>query len=41
LGAVGPPTVVFLDAARAEVAVTRLVGDVTADTLTESAGRMR
>lgn len=41
LGAVGPPTVVFLNAARAEVPGTRLVGDVTADTLIGSAGRMR
>ncbi len=41
LGAVGPPTVVFLDAARSEMDGTRLVGDVTVDTLTRSAGRLR
>ncbi|MDT8853731.1 protein-disulfide reductase DsbD [Paracoccaceae bacterium Fryx2] len=37
LGAVGPPTVVFLDAQRTEVVGTRLVGDVTIDTLSRSA----
>lgn len=41
LGAVGPPTVVFLDAQRAEIAGTRLVGDVTVETLTRSAGMVR
>ncbi|TGD60695.1 protein-disulfide reductase DsbD [Tabrizicola sp. WMC-M-20] len=41
LGAVGPPTVVFLDAKRAEVAGTRLVGSVTVETLTRSAGMVR
>lgn len=41
LGAVGPPTVVFLDAEGAEVIGTRLVGGVTVDTLTRSAGMLR
>ena len=33
LGAAGPPTMVFLDAARAEVPGTRLVGDVHEEAL--------
>lgn len=41
LGAVGPPTLVFLDATRAEVAGSRLVGDVTVDRLINSAGTLR
>ncbi|MDP2740665.1 MAG: protein-disulfide reductase DsbD [Pseudorhodobacter sp.] len=41
LGAVGPPTLVFLNAQRSEVAGTRLVGDVTVKTLTRSAGMLR
>lgn len=41
LGAVGPPTLVFLDAKRAEVAGSRLVGDVTVDKLIRSAGWLR
>lgn len=41
LGAVGPPTVVFLDAEGAEVSGTRLVGDVTVESMTRSAGMLR
>lgn len=41
LGAVGPPTVIFLNALRAEVDGTRLVGDVTVDALTRSARALR
>lgn len=37
LGAVGPPTMIFLDASRSEVAETRLIGKVTVETLTQSA----
>jgi thioredoxin:protein disulfide reductase len=41
LGAVGPPTMVFLDANRAEVAGSRLVGDVTVAGIARSAAGLR
>ncbi|MFP4569500.1 protein-disulfide reductase DsbD [Rhodosalinus sp.] len=41
LGAVGPPTMIFLDERRAEVAGTRIVGDARADDLIRSAEALR
>lgn len=41
LGAVGPPTMVFLDANRAEVEGSRLVGDVTVAGISRSAAGLR
>ncbi|MFC7397644.1 protein-disulfide reductase DsbD [Chelatococcus sp. GCM10030263] len=37
LGVVGPPTMIFFDAASSEVPATRLVGDITAESLVASA----
>jgi thioredoxin:protein disulfide reductase len=41
LGAVGPPTMVFLDPSRAEVEGSRLVGDVTVAGIARSAAGLR
>jgi thiol:disulfide interchange protein DsbD len=41
LAVVGPPTMIFFDRNAAEASGTRLVGDVTADTLQMSIARTR